>query len=200
MQLQTQTVIINTGSTKRQRKQVSIPPKIIPVPQMGVPIRMNNPVQPPIFINNNVKWQGTTDTPPRDGYTVAINSIVYEPDSNDPTDVNFFDTLASSGGRSANVNGNVRNDEVLRGKHDVYTINFSVYNSGNNFNYDPKVIIQENVYLPSVDINLLAKYKCKVEFNLNFEFHSFEQFYFAAHAAFHLFSRARMSLVLFLIS
>jgi len=95
-----------------------------------------------VFINNNVKWQGTTDTPPRDGYTVAINSIVYEPDSNDPTDVNFFDTLASSGGRSANVNGNVRNDEVLRGKHDVYTINFSVYNSGNNFkplHIDPKL-------------------------------------------------------------
>lgn len=52
-QLQTQTVIINTGSTRRQRKQVSTPPKIIPVPQMGVPIRMNNPVQPPIFINKD---------------------------------------------------------------------------------------------------------------------------------------------------
>ena len=49
-QLQSQTVIINTGSTRRQRKQVSTPPKIIPVPQMGVPIRMNNPVQPPILL------------------------------------------------------------------------------------------------------------------------------------------------------
>jgi len=95
-----------------------------------------------VYINNNVRWQGTTDTPPRDGYTVAINSIVYETDPNDPTDVNFFDTLTSSGGRSANVNGNVRNDNALSGKHDVYKIVFSVYNSGTNFklfSIDPKL-------------------------------------------------------------
>ncbi|WP_310377608.1 hypothetical protein [Flavobacterium sp.] len=95
-----------------------------------------------VYINNNVKWVGATND---SGYTVAITSIVYEPDS---TDVNFFDwqTLNGSGGRSGNVNANVRNDNNLLNQHDVYTIFFRVYSSGTDFktySIDPKLAINQ---------------------------------------------------------
>lgn len=95
-----------------------------------------------VYINNNVKWNGASND---QGYTVAITSIVYEPDS---TDVNFFDwqTLNGSGGRSGNVNANVRNDNNLLNQHDVYTINFRVYSSGTDFksySIDPKLAINQ---------------------------------------------------------
>ena len=92
----------------------------------------------PVFINFNVMWNGATND---QGYSVAISSIVYEPDSSDK---NFFDnnTLTGSGGRSGNVNANVRNDNSLMNQHDDYAIYFKVYNSGNSyksFSIDPKI-------------------------------------------------------------
>ncbi len=94
----------------------------------------------PVFINFNVMWIGATAD---QGYSVAITSIVYDPDS---TDVDFFDwqTLNGSGGRSGNVNANVRNDNNLRNQHDVYTIYFRVYSSGTDYktySIDPKLAI-----------------------------------------------------------
>ena len=93
-----------------------------------------------VYINQNVKWIGNTND---QGYSVSIDSIVYEPLSND---VNFFDngTIYGSGGRSGNVNANIKNDQNLANQLDVYTINFSVYNSSNNgtpksFSIDPKL-------------------------------------------------------------
>lgn len=93
-----------------------------------------------VFINNNVRWVGVSSD---SGYSVAIDSIVYEPESND---VNFFDnsTINGTGGRSGNVSANVKNDPNLVNKLDIYTINFSVYNSGNSskaFSIDPKLAI-----------------------------------------------------------
>jgi len=92
----------------------------------------------PVFINNNVRWVGATSD---QGWTIAIDSIVYEPDT---TDVDFFDstTISGSGGRSGNVNANVKNDPALIGNHDQYKINFSVYKSPNEhkpFPIDPKL-------------------------------------------------------------
>lgn len=93
-----------------------------------------------VFINNNVRWVGVTND---QGYSVAINSIVYE---HLPDGVNFFDNavIDGSGGRSGNVSSNVKNDPSLAGKFDKYAINFSVYSSGNSykaFNIDPKLAI-----------------------------------------------------------
>lgn len=97
-----------------------------------------------VYISRNVKWQGET---PTSGYTVAITEIVYEPNPNDPNDVNFFTSFTSSGGRSANINANVQDLDTLDGKHDVYTIKFSVYKSGNDwkpFQIDPKLRANPN--------------------------------------------------------
>ncbi|TDE28727.1 MULTISPECIES: hypothetical protein [Flavobacterium] len=93
-----------------------------------------------VFINNNVRWVGVSND---SGYSVAIDSIVYEPESND---VNFFDnaTINGTGGRSGNASANVKNDPNLVNQSDIYTINFSVYNSGNSykaFSIDPKLAI-----------------------------------------------------------
>lgn len=93
-----------------------------------------------VFINNNVKWLGVSADP---GYSVAIDSIVYESKSND---VNFFDnaTISGSGGRSGNASANVKNDPNLVNQLDIYTVNFSVYSSGTSykaFSIDPKLAI-----------------------------------------------------------
>ncbi|MNX73020.1 hypothetical protein D3C86_1043970 [compost metagenome] len=91
-----------------------------------------------VYINQDVKWKGlTVDL----GYSVAIDSIVYERQSND---VNFFDTttIGGTGGRSGNVTAKVKNDSSLVNQIDQYTINFSVYDGGNSsksFSIDPKL-------------------------------------------------------------
>ena len=91
-----------------------------------------------VYINQDVKWKGLTVD---QGYSVAIDSIVYERQSND---VNFFDTttIGGTGGRSGNVTAKVKNDPSLANQIDNYTINFSVYDDGNSsksFSIDPKL-------------------------------------------------------------
>lgn len=91
-----------------------------------------------VYINQDVKWKGLTVD---QGYSVAIDSIVYERQSND---VNFFDTttIGGTGGRSGNVTAKVKNDPGLVNQIDQYTINFSVYDDGNSsksFSIDPKL-------------------------------------------------------------
>jgi hypothetical protein len=93
-----------------------------------------------VFINNNVRWVGVSKD---SGYSVAIDSIDYESKSND---VNFFDKtiINGSGGRSGNASANVKNDPNLINQLDIYSINFSVYSSGNSFksfSIDPKLAI-----------------------------------------------------------
>jgi hypothetical protein len=93
-----------------------------------------------VFINNNVRWIGVSSD---SGYSVAIDSLVYESKSND---VNFFEnaTINGTGGRSGNASANVKNDPNLVNELDIYTINFSVYNFGNlykSFSIDPKLAI-----------------------------------------------------------
>lgn len=93
-----------------------------------------------VFIDKNVKWKGET---PDKGFSVAIDSIAYDSKGKD---VDFFDVsiIPGSGGRSGNANANVKKDDSLKGKLDVYTLNFKVYDSGNNFKsfpIDPKLAI-----------------------------------------------------------
>lgn len=91
-----------------------------------------------VYINQDVKWEGLTND---QGYSVAIDNIVFEPE---PNDVNFFDTLTihGTGGRSGNATAKVKNDSNLIHKRDKYTLNFSVYTDGNSsksFQIDPKL-------------------------------------------------------------
>ena len=100
-----------------------------------------------VYIDNNVTWVGEVkDKNGVDkGYSVAIDSIVYEPKDDDK---NFFSdtTINGSGGRSGNVIAKVNKDNSLIGKLDIYRINFSIYppGSGNSnargpFPIDPKL-------------------------------------------------------------
>ena len=91
-----------------------------------------------VYLNQDVKWKGVTND---QGYSVAIDSIVFEPES---SDVNFFDTstIHGTGGRSGNATAKVKNDSNLIDKHDKYTLNFSVYANGNSsksFQIAPKL-------------------------------------------------------------
>ena len=91
-----------------------------------------------VYINQDVKWKGLTND---QGYSVAIDSIVFE---SEPNDVNFFDTLTihGTGGRSGNATAKVKNDSNLIHKRDKYTLNFSIYTDGNSsksFQIDPKL-------------------------------------------------------------
>ena len=91
-----------------------------------------------VYLNQDVKWKGVTND---QGYSVAIDNIVFEPE---PNDVNFFDTLTihGTGGRSGNATAKVKNDSNLIHKRDKYTLNFSVYTDGNSFKsfqIDPKL-------------------------------------------------------------
>jgi uncharacterized protein YraI len=93
-----------------------------------------------VNLAKNVRWVGVSND---NNYTVAIDSITYEADG---SDVNAFDTtiVAGSGGRSGNVNANVRNDNGLVNQHDDYLIRFSIYDTPTNFKsypIDPKLHI-----------------------------------------------------------
>ena len=93
-----------------------------------------------VFIDYNVRWVAVSNDR---AYSVAIDSIVYK---SEISDVNFFDntTISGTGGRSGNASANVKNNTNLRGQLDIYTINFSVYDSGNSFksfSIDPKLAI-----------------------------------------------------------
>lgn len=93
-----------------------------------------------VFLNELVSWDGLTKD---SGYTISIDSIVYKPK---PDSVNFFDstTIKGSGGSSGIVKAKVKDDKSLIGKTYIYSINFSVYKSNNDFksfSIDPKLQI-----------------------------------------------------------
>jgi len=87
-----------------------------------------------VYNENDVKWIGSSND---SGFAVAITSIVSKSGS-------IFDTttLNGSGGRSGNVEGKVKKNAPNK-QIDTYTINFSVFDSGNvskPFSIDPKLI------------------------------------------------------------
>ena len=97
-------------------------------------------------IDKDVTWQGETSS---QGYTVAIDTIVYEPNQDD---VNFFDSTQipppprGPVSRNENVTAKVKNDDSLKGKLDVYTINFRIYQSPTQwkaYSIDPRLKIEE---------------------------------------------------------
>lgn len=92
-----------------------------------------------VYTTKKVTWDGATK---ENGYSIAITSIVYEDKG---TDVNFFDSnrLNGTGGKNSQVKDKeVKDDDKLDGKTDIYTINFLVYN-GNTpsgpLHIDPKL-------------------------------------------------------------
>jgi hypothetical protein len=95
-----------------------------------------------VYLDKGVKWKGKSKDK---GYTIAIDSITYEPKTKDPNDQDFFDNtiIVGSGGNNGEVNAKVKNDKKLIDKLDVYTINFSIHNhdsSSFSFHIDPKLL------------------------------------------------------------
>lgn len=93
-----------------------------------------------VYIGNRVTWKGVTadHNGVDSGYSIAIQSIVYEPKAGDPNDVSFFPSpLAGGNGRSADATTLITDNAALDGKHDIYTVNFLIYAPGNNTPFGP---------------------------------------------------------------
>ena len=97
------------------------------------------------LVNQDLSWEGATWSR---GYSVAIDTIVYEP--NKDNDVNFFNSNQlpppprGPVSRNENVQAKIKNDDSLKGKLDVYTINFRIYQSPTQwkaYSIDPKLNI-----------------------------------------------------------
>jgi hypothetical protein len=94
-----------------------------------------------VYIAQNVEWTGESKDP---GYDVAIDSIVYDFDLNDPSDIYFLDddiTIAGSGARKGKVVATVKDQAEIAEKNNVYKINFSIYHHNQSKQYliDPKL-------------------------------------------------------------
>ncbi len=93
-----------------------------------------------VYIGNRVTWRGVTADPNGidSGYSIAIQSIVYEPKPDDPNDVSFFTSpLTGQPGRTGDATTLITDDTALDGKHDIYTLNFFIYAPGNNTPFGP---------------------------------------------------------------
>lgn len=94
-----------------------------------------------VYIAQNVEWVGeSTD----EGYDVAIDSIVYDFDLNDPSDIYFLDddiTIAGSGGRNSKVIATVKDQADIAETNNIYKINFSIHYQDTVKKYlvDPKL-------------------------------------------------------------
>jgi len=94
-----------------------------------------------VYLHKNVKWVGDSLD---DGYTIAIDSIVYHKEDKDPNDVTFFNetTIKGSKGVNSYVEARVKQDLRLIHKEEVYTMHCSVYKNGGQrekFQIDPKL-------------------------------------------------------------
>lgn len=94
-----------------------------------------------VYLNKNVKWVGrSTD----EGYTIAIDNIMYHHEIIDPNDVEFFNdaNLKGSEGPNSYVEARVKEDLRLINKEDIYRMYCSVYENGKHrekFHIDPKL-------------------------------------------------------------
>ncbi|MTH14426.1 hypothetical protein [Flavobacterium sp. LC2016-01] len=94
-----------------------------------------------VYIAQNVEWVGESKDV---GYNIAIDSIVYDFDLNDPTDIYFLDddiTITGSGGKNSKVVATVKDQADIAETNNIYKINFSIYYQNNVKKYliDPKL-------------------------------------------------------------
>ncbi len=94
-----------------------------------------------VYIAQNVEWIGTSKDA---GYDIAIDSIVYDFDLNDPNDIYFLDddiTILGSGGKNSKVVATVKDQIEIAETNNIYKINFSIYhqNKAKKYLVDPKL-------------------------------------------------------------
>ena len=95
-----------------------------------------------VYLGHNVEWIGSTTD---DGYSVAIDRIVYDFDLNDPNDKCFLDddiTIMGTGGSSSKVVATVKDQVEMAKTQNVYKIEFSIHykNAAKSYLIDPKLI------------------------------------------------------------
>ncbi len=94
-----------------------------------------------VYIARNVEWVGESKDK---HYDVAIDSIVYDFDLNDPSDIYFLDddvTITGTGGKKSKVVATVKDQADIAETNNIYKINFSIYYKNNVKKYliDPKL-------------------------------------------------------------
>jgi hypothetical protein len=95
-----------------------------------------------VYLGHNVEWIGSTTD---NGYSVAIDRIVYDFDLNDPNDKCFLEddiTIMGTGGCNSKVVATIKDQVEMAKTQNIYKIEFSVhYNSvAKSYLIDPKLI------------------------------------------------------------
>jgi hypothetical protein len=95
-----------------------------------------------VYLGHNVEWIGSTTD---DGYSVAIDRIVYDFDLNDPNDKCFLEddiTIMGTGGCNSKVVATIKDQVEMAKTQNIYKIEFSIYynNIAKSYLIDPKLI------------------------------------------------------------
>lgn len=95
-----------------------------------------------VYLGRNVEWIGSTTD---EGYSVAIDRIVYDFDLNDPNDKCMLEddiSIMGSGGSDSKVIATIKDQIEMHKTLNVYKIEFSIYHNNESRSYliDPKLI------------------------------------------------------------
>ena len=95
-----------------------------------------------VYLGHNVEWIGSTTD---NGYSVAIDRIVYDFDLNDPNDKCFLEddvTIAGTGGCHSKVVATIKDQIEMAKTLNIYKIEFSVHydNVAKSYLIDPKLV------------------------------------------------------------
>jgi hypothetical protein len=94
-----------------------------------------------VYLGRNVEWIGSTTD---DGYSVAIDRIVYDFDLNDPNDKCMLEddiTIAGTGGCHSKVVATIKDQQEMAKTLNIYKIEFSIHynNVAKSYLIDPKL-------------------------------------------------------------
>jgi len=95
-----------------------------------------------VYLGYNVEWIGSTTD---NGYSVAIDRIVYDFDLNDPNDKCFLEddiTIMGTGGCNSKVVATIKDQIEMAKTQNIYKIEFSIHynNVAKSYLIDPKLI------------------------------------------------------------
>ena len=95
-----------------------------------------------VYLGRNVEWIGSTTD---NGYSVAIDRIVYDFDVNDPNDKCFLEddiSIMGSGGCNSKVVATIKDQQEMAKTLNIYKIEFSIHynNVAKSYLIDPKLI------------------------------------------------------------
>ena len=95
-----------------------------------------------VYLGHNVEWIGSTTD---NGYSIAIDRIVYDFDLNDPNDKCFLEddvTILGTGGCKSKVVATIKDQIEMAKTLNIYKIEFSIHynNVAKSYLIDPKLL------------------------------------------------------------